>query len=295
MVAAPSHQVSGVVRNNKGEPVPNATVTLLGTPITPAITGIDGSYSFTGVPVGTYDVQAKVGGCNDPQTLPLMVDGDETLDFTLPQRSDAFGYTCQGADFGYVSASNDLGLYGDDYSTQQIDLPFPFTFYGQTYNKVFVSTNGFLNFIDWSNSLGPRPIPNPNIPNAAIYPFWDYLYVDGVMPASEQNCWAEAPNRQFVIEWSNVAFCCISAERVGFEVILYENGRILMQYTGIDSSSAIEKGSSATVGIENETGTVALQYSNDDAAIHDELAVLYLPPPSGFVQGRVTDANDARG
>ena len=74
------------------------------------------------------------------------------------------------------------------------------------------------------------------------------------------------------------------------EVVLYENGRILTQYRNLDSSR--EEGDSATIGIENESGTVALQYSFSEASVSNGLAVLYRLPPSGFVEGRVTDAND---
>ena len=93
-----------------------------------------------------------------------------------------------------------------------------------------------------------------------------------------------APNRRFVIEWRNVHFCCISPESMDAEVVLHENGRILTQYRNLDSSR--EEGDSATIGIENESGTVALQYSFNEASVSNGLAVLYRLPPSGFVEGR---------
>ena len=68
-----------------------------------------------------------------------------------------------------------------------------------------------------------------------------------------------------------------------------QNGRILTQYLNLDSSR--EEGDSATIGIENESGTVAL-YSFNEVSVSNGLAVLYRLPPSGFVEGRVTDAND---
>ena len=35
----------------------------------------------------------------------------------------------------------------------RIDLPFPFFFYGATYSRAFVSTNGHLNFLASSTTL----------------------------------------------------------------------------------------------------------------------------------------------
>ena len=283
-----SHSVSGFVRDGDGNALANATVTILGTPIPPETTDASGAYSFASVPEGEYDVQATAGRCNDPQTEHLLVDGDETLDFVLPQRSDSFGYFCQIDDFSWIDANTVLPLSGDDASTQ-VTLPFPFTFYGQTYSTAHVATNGFLNFQSPNATFGNSAIPSTFTPNAAIYPFWDDFYIAGDSSVRTELLGA-APNRRFVIEWRNAHFCCISPESMDVEVVLYENGRILTQYRNLGSGR--EEGNSATIGIENESGTVALQYSFNEASVSDGLAVLYRLPPSGFVQGQVTDDND---
>ena len=290
LTPAPSHAVSGMVSNNFGDPVVGAAVTILGTPIPPAITDANGLYGFASVPEGEYDLNAAAGGCNDSQMQHLIVDGAETLDFTLPQHSDAFGYTCQIAPFNFIDANNDLGLYGDD-NAIDVSLPFPFTFYGQTYNTAFITTNGNLNFLGPNANFSNSSIPSPFEPNAAIYAFWDDLFVDFSDSSVRTELLGSAPDRQFVIEWRNVHFCCVSAETLDFEIVLFENGRILTQYRNIDANGR-EQGNSATVGIENETGTTALQYSFDAPVISEGLAVLYSLPPSGFVEGNVTNYND---
>ena len=53
-----------------------------------------------------------------------------------------------------------------------------------------------------------------------------------------------------------------------------------------------EEGNSATIGIENAAGDDALQYSFNQAAVSNGTAFLFSLPPSGFVEGTVTDAND---
>jgi subtilisin family serine protease len=284
---APAHVVSGYVRDTNGDPVANATVAIPHTPLLPATTDENGFYRFASVPEGEYDVGVAATGCNDSQTQHLVVGPDDvTLDFTLSLRTDGFGYTCQHAAFDYIEATNRLPLSGDD-TAVQVDLPFPFGFYGQTYHTAFVSTNGFLNFLEWNNSLGGSPIPNPSVPNAAVYSFWDDLYVADDSSVNTELI-GTAPDRQFVIDWRNVHFCCYSPETLDFEVVLYENGRILMQYRNIDPNGR-EQGNSATVGIENESGTIALQYSYDEPVISNNLAVRYVPPPSGFLEGDVLD------
>jgi hypothetical protein len=284
--AAPSYRVSGYVRDDSGSAIANATVRILATPIAPALSDASGYYSFASVPQGTYDFVAQAGQCNLPQTQNAGVSGDQVLDFSLPVRRDNFGYACQLQPFNFIEANTVIDLSGDDSATA-VALPFSFGFYGQTYDTAYVSTNGSLNFLQSDTRFSNEPIPNPAAPNAAIYPFWDDLVVDGAASVRTELV-GSAPNRRFVIEWRNLAFCCISNERVRFEVVLHEDGKILTQYTSIDNNER-ERGSLATVGIENETGTTALQYSYDQPTLTDGLAVLYSAPAFGFVEGRVSD------
>jgi subtilisin family serine protease len=291
LTPAPSHSVSGHVRDGDGNPLAGATVTIEGTPLPPATTDADGFYSFASVPEGEYDVTASAGGCYETQTQHLVVDGDETLDFTLPQRHDNFGYSCQATGFEFVDANTVLPLSGDDNSIQ-IDLPFSFTFYGTTYTSTNVTTNGFLSFVSSIPIFANGPIPSADEPNGAIYAFWDDLIVDGAASVRTEVL-GSAPNRSFVIEWDNVAFFADTSKRVNFEAILTETGRITYQYQGIDDDG-MEEGNSATIGIENAAGDDALQYSFNQAAVSNGTAILFSLPPSAFVEGTVTDANDGQ-
>jgi hypothetical protein len=287
---APSHTVSGHVFDTASAPIANATVTILGAPIPPATTDADGFYTFGPVPDGEYDVNAAAGGCNEPQTQHLSLNGADILDFdfALPARSDSFGYFCQIVTPGYIEGTTPLGLSGDD-NVAMVGLPFGFSFYGQTYGISFVTTNGFLNFLAPNGTFSNSAIPSAGPPNGAIYPYWDDMFLDG-----SSSMWTDElqnPHR-FLIEWRDAAYFGDFSRRVDVEVILYETGQILTQYRNIDADGR-EQGNSATIGIENDTGTVALQYSFNEASIGSpDFAVLYSLPPSGFIQGNVTDAND---
>jgi len=286
---SPSGSLSGTVNDSSNNPIENATVTILGTPIPPATTDASGHYSFSSVPNGTYNVKAEAGQCNSPQTDSVTVNGNTTHDFTLPARHDSFGYSCRVETPNYIEGDTALGLSGDDNSVS-VALPFAFSLYGDTYNTAYVCTNGHMTFQNPGTGcpFTNESIPTPNSPNAAIYPFWDDMYLD---PSS--STWTKTlsgPNR-FVIEWRNASFFPCCGDRVDFEVVLYENGQILTQYRNIDN--AHEQGNSATIGIENADGTDAFQYSFNAPTIGTpDFAVRYLLPPSGFVQGHVTDAND---
>jgi hypothetical protein len=286
-----SGSLSGTVTDNASNPIENATVTILGTPIPPATTDATGHYSFASVPEGTYNVKAEAGRCNDPQTDSVVVSGDTTHDFSLPARSDSFGYFCRVETPDYIEGTTPLALSGDDNFTS-VGLPFAFSLYGQTYNTAYVCTNGYVNFLVGNCIFTNTSIPSGAAPNAALYPYWDDLFLDGL--SSMWTSTLSSPNR-FVIEWRNAAYFGDFSRRVDFEVILYENGQILTEYRNI-ADDARERGSSATLGLENGDGSVAFQYSSNEAVIGSpNFAIRYLLPPSGFAEGHVTDANDNLG
>jgi hypothetical protein len=90
-----------------------------------------------------------------------------------------------------------------------------------------------------------------------------------------------APNRRFVIEFSNVHFFNDTSRRTDFNIVLPENGQILTQYRNI-ADDGRERGNSATLGIESDTGTDALRFSFNDPLLEAEPAVTsirYTPPP----------------
>lgn len=277
LVSLPRYTITGAVRTSSGTGIANAVVTIKNTSIPPVQTNASGAYSFANVPEGIYDIEA-VGPCYDPQTQHSVIDTSKTLNFALAQRQDTFGYRCQATAFSFTNADTVLALTGDDASTA-VNLPFPFSFYGQSYTTAHVSTNGFINFVGSDASYANGPIPSSLAPNGAIYPFWDDLLVDSAASVLTKAI-GSTPNRQFVIEWRNVQFFSDLALRVRFEIILYEDGRIVMQYTDIGSDGR-EQGSSATIGIENATGTVALQHSNDSVALNTNTAMLYSRGTSG--------------
>lgn len=288
---APSFAVSGVVRNGQGAPVQGAQVTVVGTPIAPLTTGADGSYVFPSVPAGDYTLSASAGHCYDDETLALSLAANATLDFTLQTRVDGYGYSCTPAPFAYDSADTVLSEASDEDSFP-VSLPFPFTYYGQTYDTAYMNTNGLVHF----TAAPPQayfgfntPIPDPVAPNAAIYALWDdlFVYFGGTMRTGE---FGTAPNRRVVFEWRDATFWDDFNQHASFEITLHENGRVELQYA--DASQALPGGSSATIGIEDEAGNVGLQYSYNQHAVNTESSILYTLPPSGFVDGVVTDAND---
>ncbi len=180
------------------------------------------------------------------------------------------------------------------------DVPFAFTFYGQDYTQVDVSTNGFMSF-DVGNACNDgynefdgnngQTIPaNGNCGdtewggNPLIAGWFDDLDPEECGSVIV-NTVGEAPQRIFVAEYSGICHneceICDTSESVTFEILLFEgSNHVKLQYKdaffGTDSALIAQEnnGGTATVGI-NKDGATGLQYSANETKLTDNLAVLF--------------------
>ena len=279
----PPAAVSGTVTSSAGgTAIAGATVTVSGTALT-MTTAANGTYSFPDVPPGSRTITAqKSGYITGSVTVTATSGSTVTANIALnplPPCSDSFGYTCTSGARTFVPANQTvLALAGDDYVTQ-ISLPFPVRFYGSTYSTAWVDTNGLITFTHTTSAWNHGAIPSTGgtgMANLAVYPFWDDLWVDAAASVRTAVL-GSGPNRQFIIEWRNVRFYSNSNARVSFEIIFDESGAITFAYSGIDALP-LEQGSMATVGIENGTGTVALQFSLNSPVLRSGQGVTFTPP-----------------
>ncbi|WP_432838765.1 hypothetical protein [Dactylosporangium sp. CA-092794] len=184
------------------------------------------------------------------------------------------GYTTSTVSTPYVAGTTTLALTGDD-NVQQISLPFPVSFYGQSYSSAWIDTNGMVSFVD---PHGSHPddivqLPNSADPNAAIYAFAQDLIVDASASIRTATS-GTAPNRMFLIEWNNASQFADQTRRQNAEVLFTENsGTIKLNYSGIDN--AFEQGSLALVGVENADGTIATQYSYQASSLNNNTQVVF--------------------
>src|SRR6266849_2820211 len=281
----PAHRVSGtVVSSINGQPIADASVRVLNTPIPTTTTDANGMYSFPSVPDGSYNLQASPPAgvrCRSSRTVAIVVDQDLTVDFVLEARRDGFGYACDDTiAFNWIPGTFQTSLEGDE-ATLPVDLPFPFTFYGQTYTVIYLSTNGFGNF------LGPRTdpfnacIPNPALPNALIAPFWTDLWINRPGGPSDSHVYTallgEVGSQQFVIEYRNATFFGQPFTNVAtFEMVLSESDNsIRYQYNRADG---LGTGQGATVGIEDQAGAIGLQFSCREPVISVGKAIRFFLP-----------------
>ncbi|WP_436529171.1 S8 family serine peptidase [Actinoplanes sp. HUAS TT8] len=269
LTASASSVVSGVVSLG-GDPVPGAVVALAGTTVS-VTTDAAGAYRLA-APHGSYQLTvAPPGGCAAAASRSVTVGRDDvTADVALTPVKDAFGYGCGPAEEPYRAGVTRLGLSGDD-GAAEVTLPFTMPFYGTGKDHAWVGTNGVIGFAQETYAYGNTDLPDAAVPNDALYPFWDDLYVDdaaGVYTASDAD--------SFVVEWRNVRFFADETQRLSISVILRRDGRITYRYQ--DLAGERTGGNSATIGIENGSGTVGLAYSYARNSLAEGLGVTFEPP-----------------
>ncbi|MEU8777527.1 S8 family serine peptidase [Streptomyces sp. NPDC048606] len=291
LTAAPSGKLTGTVSTAAG-PTAGASVTIVDTPVT-ATTDERGRFEVT-LPHGTYEIRAGHSSrCVTTGTARATVAGDTTVAVDLPERTDGYGYACAAANGRpYAAGDRQLALTGDN-TTERVDLPFPLPLYGKTYGQAWIGTNGTVSFGGNHTADTNADIPATGTPNAALYPFWDDLVVgaagsgSGVFTAVT----GTAPHRAYVIEWREVSHWSAQSDRFSFSASIGEDGTVTYSYKGT-GGTGIKAGSTATVGVENATGTDAFKYSFNTPVLTDGLSIGFRTTRSGVVAGRVLDAND---
>jgi len=224
-------------------------------------------------------------GYNEVETLPLDAGVVTVNDAAGP---DDYGYICyDSGDTGHSQAptyewieisgiGTNTGMHDTSSEGDQcvwVNLPFTFIFYGEAYDGITISTNGWISFIETEQlSFRNWPIPGGLGPNAMIAAMWDdlyttgggvYYYYDDSNPALP--C--------FVVQWTGTNSANNSQEK--FEVILYDpafnpaptgDGIFKIQYATFNNSDGSNvangaQGNYCTVGTESPDGSMGLQYS----------------------------------
>ncbi|MBL7764999.1 MAG: hypothetical protein JNJ58_02820 [Chitinophagaceae bacterium] len=252
----------------------------------PAPGSTSGSFNETATvsPVGTttYTVTGTGGGCTNVQTVVVTVGTAPSLSATATPASIPCGGTSQlevttpGGCNNYVVSSIPLaptspagptnpGPAGDDVLSPAVAIGFPFTFYGNTYSNVFISTNGFISFNSLSGAgcCNGQLLPSPGIPDDVVALAWSDLNTNSGGTIDYYNL--TSPNR-LVVRYNNVnAYVSGGGSgAINGQIILYDNGKIEVHTS---SSTLTYPTNVITQGIENATGSLAATVSGRNASL----------------------------
>ncbi|MBM3957581.1 MAG: hypothetical protein FJ313_05965, partial [Gemmatimonadetes bacterium] len=163
-----------------------------------------------------------------------------------------------------------LNLNDDDPEeggSQTVNLPFPFQYYGETFTRATICSNGWIamgstyltNYRNWN-------IPAPGAPAYMIAPMWDDLYTSG---SDRVYHWHDAANHRYVVQWSRLRNSGSWWNNIeNFEAILYDpahyptdtgDGMIEFQYDQFRNVDYEQH--YCTVGIENGDRSDGIMYT----------------------------------
>ena len=173
----------------------------------------------------------------------------------------------------------------DDSHSDPISLGFDFNYYGQTFNSITISSNGWLSFIETDiNYFWNFSIPSPIGPSGMVAPFMDDLDDDDSENPDPLDVYYynDLENNMFIVQWDGInngednqdcgisGYTCVEET---FQVILYDpvyyptstgDGEIKFQYKeihDIDNGDYDGKwGNYSTIGIESPDQNHGVQY-----------------------------------
>lgn len=174
---------------------------------------------------------------------------------------------------------------------------FTIPFYGETITRVRVSSNGWISLGSAStapianlpftyHAYANSSLPNTDKPRAALFPFWEDLYLDAT-GAIYHKQFAD----RFVVQFNNIRTYANANIRVTLQAVLYQNGNIDYHYLAVPTNSSV----TYTVGIQNRTGTSGLTVGHNTASVGSYTAVRILAPNPWLTASGSTSVNIAPG
>lgn len=192
-----------------------------------------------------------------------------------------------------TSLSGGARFGGDSPAPQeaQVTLPFPVNFYGVPETNMYVSANGYvtLGTAFRATSFARRVIPGSAAPHNLIAVWWDQLVCDSEFlgtvhgPVLTQVVGA-APNRAFVVQWTDCRRYAVTGSKVSAQLWLHESSNVIeVRYGNIVPGSPTSN-FTASMGIENSTGSDGTPgVSNTGTVCNPNCNASHFPSQTSFI------------
>ncbi len=195
-------------------------------------------------------------------------------------------------DASFAAGGTPLAFGDTDDGVAFISLPFTFSIFSDIYaagERLSISANGWISLEGASDrayqnaSLPAATVPQTTggtgtVPASLIAPYWDDLILKAGTSNVSMRVAGTAPNRQLIVEWSNLSILDDSGNdqnaSVTFEAVLYEGSNDIQFLYG-DLSGPLSNGSSATVGMQNLNRTSAVLTSFNQPTVKNKSVLTY--------------------
>lgn len=219
---------------------------------------IDGQIQFSGCSSLTVNDDNNVGCAGGP-----CVDLIANVNFSVVAGgADTSTYNIVNADcMPEILPGTPVSVNIDDTWSNAINITFPFSFFGTTYNQLLIGSNGLLTFditdaggyCDWSFTA---MAPSSDLPLNAIY--GAYHDIDpSVCGQITYYITGTAPYRQFVVSFDDICHFGCNSLITKQHIVLYETSNIIDVIIDYKPTCTSWNQGNALIGIQNADGTIA--------------------------------------
>lgn len=173
-----------------------------------------------------------------------------------------------------ITGGTNLNLADDGMATN-INIGFDFEFYGNIFNKVNISNNGFITFTGLNSACCQgNPLPSPFMDNSIMALWTDLISINNVNPYYKTD--GELGSRYFTVGWYNTLEFYNTDATNTFEITLYEgSNNILFNYENLHIF-----GHTLTAGIQGTDGqSEQLYYGNSPQSLAYSAYLFEYTPP----------------
>jgi len=227
--------------------------------------------------------------------------GPDTYGYVWRDSNDPNGPTYNWITIDSLAGTTEIAGLSDDNFVGPFLLPAPFPYYWYTVNKIWIGSNGYLGF-DPSQFAAPFPtIPTSGTSkNNFLAAFMSDLNFAGAANPARCLYWQSASNDTVIVTYKQVGFWVNAVPDYDgdntFQFILnYNDSTITFQYeTQTSSSPAIAD--YISVGMENNSGVIGLEWGHD-VYPPTQYAIRFYPPATTtlVVNDASTVYNDSQG
>jgi hypothetical protein len=207
---------------------------------------------------------------------------------------DDFGYYWIDSDepggpvFEWIDVSSTgidlVNSLDDDTYSGPYDLGFDFPFYGNSYDQIFITSNGLIGFgEEGMKGRISRPIPDATDPNNFLAWFWDDLNPDDADNPGAHVYFKSGPDKCVIQFVDYPEYSAAPGDIITAEVIMRPDGTVRFQYLSIAPGLDILN---CTVGIENQDGFDGLEVVYHASYLHDNLAIEFFKPYDWLLMDR---------
>ena len=204
--------------------------------------------------------------------------------FTLPDQGNYYWIDSDNSNIdnyywlNIENIGNQVWFQDNDAASGPFNIGFEFPFYNNTYNSFIVSPNGWIGFIDDNPAYENISIPSVDAPKPAILAFWDDLNPINLESSPDMSGRVKyySDGSKLVVSYNDIAQWGESS-RLNFQIIIYKNGHIDINYAGMTGDRT-----SATIGIQNDDGTIAQEVIYNNSYLHNFLGISFEKAPPWF-------------